>query len=94
MRYSRVSNSCEECENRYYLAGGLCRTHEDLVFCDTYSNNKKNSCSVCNDKTVLLFRLNTCLPVTYIKNCKVYETQESCQVCEDGYELTNNQHCR
>jgi hypothetical protein len=91
--YNRNSNVCSICENRYYLSGGTCRTHEDLVYCGQYSNIKKNTCDSCNNKTLKFDRVNTCLPVNLIDYCQSYDTVDSCSLCEDGYQLTQDKKC-
>lgn len=92
--YERDTNECLVCENRYYLAGGECEPHEDLVYCGVYSNVLKDSCLDCNDKTQKFERMNTCLRVEEIAFCDVYESTTSCQVCYDGYFLTNLGKCQ
>ena len=91
--YSKDSNECDICENRYYKSSGECIPHEDLVYCEVYSNDLKDACTDCNDKTQRFERINTCLRVEEIQFCDVYASKTSCKICLDGYFLNGQAKC-
>lgn len=47
--YYKNSNTCKTCINTYYLLGGVCKMHSDLLYCEKYSSNDKNACVDCNN---------------------------------------------
>ncbi len=91
--YEVFSNTCNKCRNRYFLYGAECKPHQDLVYCQEYSNEIENSCETCSDKTIKFDVVNKCQRVQFIEHCREFANETECQLCEDGYELDGNAFC-
>lgn len=91
--YMPTSNDCATCFNKFYLKNGICVPHDELYLCDQYSNQIANTCSVCKSSAFLFTRKNTCVPVTIIPFCVIYDTTTTCKLCQDNYKLTDIKTC-
>lgn len=92
--YHKTKNECVLCEPLYFLVGSICRSHERIESCESYSETEQNICNQCNQHHFLFTAEHLCVKVDRIKNCKNYLTKTTCGECEKGFYLTNPSVCQ
>lgn len=88
--FEKRQNVCSKCVDKFYLEGDVCKAHDILLNCEVYHPTLKNICASCDAKTFLFEKDNQCVSVSPIPNCKVYNSRTTCENCDDGYYLSNN----
>lgn len=84
------SDSCEQCNNGYYVRNNNCAFKPTGVFgCAIYLDSK--TCLKCKDNQFIL--ANVCRivpPENLIEKCIYYKDENTCSDCEKGYLLLEN----
>ena len=90
--YAQSSNTCNECEDTFYLKTNSCFKHSDIKDCKIYDKNSENKCLECENNTVLMSKTTNCKKV-FIEGCQTYSNMSLCLSCEDGFDKINNYEC-
>jgi hypothetical protein len=83
--YENFTETCAECQNKYYLKENSCQLHSDIVNCDTYEQLAPNTCRFCKPTALAFIKQRVCSPVTAITGCRTYSSESVCAECDDGY---------
>ena len=85
------SDSCEQCNNGYYVRGNVCAFKPTGVFgCGVYLDSK--TCLKCKGNQFIL--ANVCRivpPENLIDKCIYYKDELTCSDCQTGYLMIENQ---
>ena len=93
--YLSDPNTCLTCKNEYYLENGLCKKHDPIAECETFSPSQANTCTSCGGNFYNYWVISRCKEYTQIPHCLEYNELPpiACNTCEKGYYLESNQ-CR
>ena len=86
-------NSCLVCKNGYYLDTlGNCKQHDELPGCEVYNGLRRNRCKKCATGLYNFTSITSCNSVTNtITNCIHYSDAKTCDACQPGFYLSENQ---
>lgn len=101
--YLANSNSCQACENKYYINfSRTCTRHVLTKGCALYDQTVPNLCAKCEGNAMMLFQRSTCKQFAQ-DNCASFSSDYLCTLCADKYDLNaagkcnpieNNPNCR
>ena len=82
---------CEKCVKNFYWLNMLCNAHTSITGCETYSDTNPDTCSTCENNSVLITQKKSCkLILNQIPNCKEYSSPLTCSSCLEKHTLVAN----
>jgi len=85
-----TEDKCYRCTNKFYLEDGNCKGHDDILDCDIFHHAVKNICIDCNNESFLFTKQNDCLMASNVEECNIYNNNDECIGCKDGFFLKND----